>query len=256
MHFIDSHAHITDDNVYENIDEIIERAKRLNVTKIINICSNKESLDKGILLKEKYESIYLTAATSPHDVEKEGEDFFPLVEDACINKKIIAIGETGLDYFYEYSKKEIQKKFFIKYLLLAKKFNLPVIIHVRDAFLDLFSIADEFYQNKKALLHCFTGNESEAKEALSRGWYISFSGIVTFKKSENLRKVVKEIPMDKILIETDSPYLSPESKRGKRNEPSNVIEIAEFIAKIKNLSLKEVAKITYANTINFFSIKN
>jgi len=255
MDFFDSHAHLTDQDAYENLDEIIERAKMANITKIINICSDKISIEKGLLLTKKYNFIYTAAATSPHMVEKEGDFFFPVVENLAKNKKIVAIGETGLDYFYEYSNKEIQKKFLIKYFQLAKKYNLPVIIHARDAFLDLFSIADEFYyQNEKAVLHCFTGNEKEAKEILKRGWYISFSGIVTFKNNYTLRKVLKYIPMDKILIETDSPLLSPQSKRGKKNEPANLVEIAQYIANEKNIILEELAKITYENTSRCFSL--
>ncbi len=255
MDFIDSHAHLTDQNVYENLDEVVKRAKKANVTKIINICTDKDSLEKGLLLSEKYDFIYTAAATTPHLVETQGEDFFPIVEKAIIDKKIIAVGETGLDYYYEYSKKEVQKNFLIKYLLLAKKYNLPVIIHSREAFFDLFSIADKFYQNQKAVLHCFTGSQDEANEVLKRGWYISFSGIVTFKKSDELRNILKIIPLDKILIETDSPLLSPQSKRGKKNEPANLVEIAECVAKVKNLTLAGIAKITYDNTIRFFSLK-
>lgn len=255
MHFIDSHAHLTDGDGYDDLDKIIEKARVANVTRIINICSDKASLEKGLLLKDKYDFIYLAAATTPHDVEKDGVDFYPIVVDAAKNRKIIAIGETGLDYYYEYSKKEIQKKFLIKYFLLAREYNLPIIIHCRDAFLDLFSIADEFYNNKKALIHCFTGKEEEANEVLKRGWYISFSGIITFKNSENLGNIIKDTPIDRILIETDSPLLSPQSKRGKKNEPANLIEIAECIAKIKKISLQEVAKNTFANAVKFFSLK-
>jgi TatD DNase family protein len=254
MHFIDSHAHLTDQNVYENLPEVILRAKKANVSKIINICTDKDSLDKGLDLSEKYDFIYLSAASTPHDVEKNGEEFFKLVEKAIINKKLVAIGETGLDYHYELSKKQIQKKYLIEYLLLSKKYNLPIIFHVREAFSDLFSITDEFYKNQKALLHCFTGTLQESKQVLDRGWYLSFSGIVTFKKNDDLRNVLKTIPLDRILIETDSPLLAPQSKRGKKNEPANVVEIAECIAKVKNLSLEKIAEITYENTIKFFCL--
>ena len=255
MNFFDSHAHLTDEDAYENIDEIIKRAKDADVTKIVNICSNKVSFEKGRLLINKYGCVYNAAATPPHFVENEGDIFFPLVEDAAANKKIIAIGEIGLDYFYEYSHKDIQKKFLRKYLELAKKYDLPVIIHSRNAFSDLFSITDEIYINKKMLVHCFAGGEKEAKESLNRGWYISFSGIVTFKNNDELRKIVEIVPLDRILIETDSPLLAPQSKRGKRNEPANLVEIASVIAMIKKISLEEIAKITYQNAMRFFELK-
>lgn len=254
MHFVDSHCHLTDLDFFPNPFEVIERAKNAKVSKLVNVCSNQKSLEKATQLQKKYEFLYLAAATSPHDVEKEGLDFFPIVEGAAKDKKLIAIGETGLDYYYEYSKKEIQKKFFINYLLLAQKYYLPVIIHCRDAFEDLFSIMGEFYKSKKAILHCFTGKVEEAKEAINRGWYISFSGIVTFKNSNNLREVVNEVPIDKILIETDSPFLAPQTNRGKKNEPAFVIEVAECIAKVKGMDLKEVARVTTDNAMKIFSI--
>jgi TatD DNase family protein len=255
MNFFDSHAHLTDLNAYENIDEVIKRANIAKVTKIINICSNKTSLENGIKLNTKYNFIYNASSSSPHDVEKDGSSFFRVVEKAALDKKIIAIGESGLDYYYEHSKKEIQKDFLIKYLSLAKKYNLPIILHVRDAFLDAFKILDEHYINKKTLLHCFTGNSKEALDAISRGWFISFSGIVTFKNSQNLRDTLKLIPIEKILIETDSPFLAPQSIRGKKNEPAYVVEVAECIANVKNMTLEDVAKMTFENTVNFFGIR-
>jgi TatD DNase family protein len=259
MEFIDTHAHITmsgyDKKIKLDLDQVVKKAIKANVLKIINVCIDKASLEKGEILQKKYpENIYLAASTTPHDVEKEGHDFFPVVEKLAIEKKLVAIGEVGLDYFYEISKKEIQKKFFIKYLQLAEKTNLPVIIHCRDAFDDLFEMLDKNPQNKKVLLHCFTGSVEEAKEAVKRGYNISFSGIITFKKSTALQNVVKEIPLEKILIETDSPYLSPEGFRKFVNEPSYVLEVAKKIASIKNISLEEVAKITTFNAKNFFNI--
>ena len=168
-----------------------------------------------------------------------------------LNKKLIAIGETGLDYFYGFEKKEFQKLFFKNYLKLAKETNLPLVIHARDAFEDIFKVADEI-EHKRAVLHCFTGTKKEAKKVLDRGWLISFSGIITFKTSSDLRDVLKDIPIESILIETDAPLLSPQSKRGKKNEPSNIVETAEVIADIKNISLEEIAKITSDNANKFF----
>ncbi len=214
MNFIDSHAHLTMPALLKNVDEIVKRATKNNVKKIINICVDKKGLEEGLKLYEKYDFIFNAAACSPHDVEKEGDSFFIQVEDAIKNKKLIAIGETGLDYYYEHSKKEVQKKHFEEYLILAQRYKLPLIFHVREAFEDLFKITDEVFPKCKAILHCFTGSPEEAVQALDRGWLISFSGIITFKKSDLLREVVKMVPLDKILIETDSPYLAPQSRRG------------------------------------------
>lgn len=255
MFFFDSHAHLTDLEAYSDIDEVIQRAKRANVVKIINICSSPDSLEKGLLLSKKYDFIYTAAASDPHSVEKNGEEFLPVVERAALNKNIMAVGETGLDYFYEHSKRQTQKDFLIKHLLLAKKNDLRAIIHCRNAFLDLFQITDEYYRGQKALVHCFTGNEQEAKEVLKRGWFLSFSGIITYSNSGNLRNVLKNIPLDKILIETDSPLLSPQSKRGKKNEPANLVETAQCLARVKNISLEEAANKTYDNAMRCFSLE-
>lgn len=254
---IDSHAHLTSETLLPQAKDLIKRAKLAEVDLIINICTDQKSLEEGLKLQEAFlDSVRTTAATTPHDVEKEGETFFPIVAHVAKTKKIIAIGETGLDYFYEHSPKEMQQKFLSKYLELASKEKLPVIFHCRDAFADLFAIADAEYATFPALMHCFTGTLLDAKAALDRGWYLSFSGIVTFKKSEALRDVVKYVPLDRLLIETDAPYLAPESRRGKVNEPAFILETAEMIAKIKGLSLSEVGQITSQNTRNFFSLKS
>jgi len=169
-------------------------------------------------------------------------------------KKLIAIGETGLDYFYGLSKKDLQKKYLINYFRLAIKHKLPLILHCRDAFLDLFEIADKEFVDQKALLHCFTGTQKEVRNVLDRGWYVSFSGIITFKNSNDLIEIVKICPLDRILIETDSPLLAPQSKRGKLNEPAYVVETAQMIASIKNVSLEEIAKITFDNAMKFYQM--
>ena len=210
-------------------------------------------MKKGIDLKKRCPSIYNTAATTPHDVEIEGESFFPIVEQAAQKGQLSAIGETGLDYFYEHSKKDTQKKYLERYFDLATRTKLPVIFHCRDAFEDLFSMADQFYSLGPAVLHCFTGTLQEAKKVLDRGWYISFSGIITFKKSQALRDVVSYVPLERMLIETDSPYLAPQSKRGKLNEPSFIHETAEMIAQIKNCSVEQVGSTSSLNAKSFFS---
>ena len=193
------------------------------------------------------------AATTPHDVENEGEIFFPYVEKAILNNQLIAIGETGLDYFYEHSNRKCQQYFLERYLALAVSSKLPVVFHCRDAFNDLFSICDKIYAGNKALLHCFTGNLDEAKGVLDRGWFLSISGIATFKKSQELREVIKYTPMDRILIETDSPYLAPQSQRGKMNEPSFIVETARLISEVKNLEHDETIFTLAKNAELFFS---
>lgn len=252
--FIDSHAHLADERVYPIIDEILARAKTANVQTIINVCTDDISLDRGLELHKRYPWVLNAGATPPHDVINDGERLFPLFEKTALEGKLKAVGETGLDYFYHKETVEEQKELFIKYIKLALKCQLPLMIHCRDAFADLFSILDNEYGEKGGILHCFTGNISEAENLIKRGWYLSFSGIITYKKSEELREVVKIVPVEQILIETDAPYLSPQSKRGKTNEPSFLPETADQIAQLKGISLEECASITSANIRRAFKI--
>lgn len=255
---IDSHSHITSSILENDVLNIIERAKIENISKIINICTDVSTLEKGLKLADLYPHIYNTASTTPHDVEKEGESFFSVVERIAKEKKLVAIGETGLDYYYEHSPKEIQKKILKRYLHLAMEHQLPVVIHCREAFKDFFEILDEEYvvdnRHAKGVLHCFTGTVDEAYEVIKRGFYLSLSGIVTFKKSTVLREVAKIVPLNQLLIETDSPYLAPQSKRGKINEPSFLRETADFIAEIKGIDKKDLAKAIFDNANNLFNL--
>ncbi|MBS0604704.1 MAG: TatD family hydrolase [Verrucomicrobia bacterium] len=251
--YTDTHAHLTSEQILPLLGDVLQRAKQSGVAKIVNICTGKKSLEEGLVLHESHPWVYNAAATTPHDVEKEGEEFFPLVERAAASKKLVALGETGLDYFYEHSDKKVQQKFLLRYFSLALQTKLPLIFHCRDAFPDLFAMADGHFQGAPAVLHCFTGTLEEAKGVLDRGWFLSLSGIVTFKKSESLREVAKYVPLDRLFIETDSPYLAPQSNRGKPNEPSYISETAETIAFAKGVSVGELAKATEDNAERFFS---
>lgn len=250
--YIDSHAHLSSEELFQEASELLKRALAFGVEAIVNICTDKLTLQRGLILKDAHPEIFLAASSTPHDGGEEANLFFGEVEKAAKAKKLVAIGETGLDYYYEHISKEEQKKHLIKYFHLAKEVSLPIIFHCREAFADLFTLAEEEYPHSPALLHCFTGTVEEAKKVLDLGWYISFSGIITFKKSEALREVVKYVPLDRMMIETDAPYLAPNSKRGKVNEPSFVVETAEMIAKVKQSPLDLVAKHTKENAIKFF----
>jgi TatD DNase family protein len=247
---IDTHAHLTSPEIAHHVEEILQRAKQNGIEKIVNICTDAVSLEKGLLLSQRYPWVFNTAATTPHDVAEEGETFFPIVEHHV--GSLVALGETGLDYHYEHSPKEVQKKFLCRYLDLARQSKLPLIFHCRDAFSDLFALADA-QGVQRAILHCFTGTEEEARGCLDRGWLISISGIVTFKKSEALRATVAKIPLDRLVIETDTPYLAPQSQRGKLNEPGYIKETAQAVAQIKQVSVEEVAAATRHNAMQFFS---
>jgi len=252
--FLDSHAHLTCDPVFKDLDGILARAQKEDVDTIINICTDKTTLERGLELAKTCKWVHNSGATTPHDVEKEGDLYFHLFEKAARKGKLVAIGETGLDYYYEHSPKKLQQEFLVRYFSLAFECNLPVVIHCRDAFADLFTCAEKDFPKGKAVLHCFTGTLEEAKKGVDKGWLISFSGIITFKKSDALRHIVKEIPLNHILIETDTPYLAPQSKRGKSNEPSFIRETAQTIANVKGISIEEVAEITRKNAREFFRL--
>lgn len=248
---IDSHAHLTSPDVLPGIKGILQRAAVAGISHILNICTDPDTLRQGLLLAAERPFIKNAGATTPHDVAKEGETAFPMFEAAAREKKLSAIGETGLDYHYEHSPKDVQKRFMKRYLHLAASVHLPVIFHCRDAFADLFSLADAEYKGP-AVLHCFTGSVAEAEEVLKRGWYLSLSGIITFKKSEGLREVAKIVPLSQLLIETDTPYLAPQSHRGKPNEPAFLPETARCIADARRISVEEVARATAANAKKLF----
>lgn len=252
MRLIDTHAHLTSEALLPSLSQIVKRAKEAHLERIVNICTDPQTLKEGLLLAEKEVWISNAGATTPHDVEKEGESSFPFFEKAALDGKLVAIGETGLDYHYEHSSRKIQQEFLARYLDLAKSAGLPVIFHCRDAFFDLFEIADREAKGISAILHCFTGTKEEAKGAVDRGWMVSFSGIITFKKSEELRKTAAMVPNEHLLIETDSPYLAPQSRRGETNEPAFILESAKCLSEIKGISLEEMAEITAQNAERVF----
>lgn len=258
LEYFDSHAHLTSDAMFEDIDIVLKSAQAAGITQIVNICTDAMTLKRGLELSKKYPWVYNAAATTPHDVDKEGDEIFPLMAHHAKNGDLIAVGETGLDYYYTHSKPDTQKSFLRRYLQLALECNLPVIIHCREAFADFFEILDEEFivgnRHKPGVLHCFTGTVQEAEEVIKRGWYLSLSGIVTFKKSETLREVAKIVPLEQLLIETDSPYLAPNSHRGKRNEPSYLVETAALIAEVKGVSVDALASTTKRNTEILFSV--
>jgi TatD DNase family protein len=251
---IDAHAHLTDPTFRNDLPELLKRAQEAGVVAIVNICTDPEEVAFGLRLKQEFPWIYTVASTTPHDAEKEGEKHFAQMEQYAASGALVAIGETGLDYYHYSHTKEIQKYFLRKYLQMAKHCGLPIVIHCREAFEDLFKILDEEYQGLPGVLHCFTGTIAEAEEVIKRGWYVSFSGIVTFKKSIELQEVAKNIPLDRLLIETDAPYLAPLPFRSKRNEPAFLIETAKCVATLRGIPLTTLASATSENARALFRI--
>ncbi len=256
--FFDSHAHLTGSETFADLSAVLERARFAGVHNIMNICTDLPSLQKGLELSEQHNWIYQSAAITPHDIDKMDKNVFDIMADRARNKKLKAIGETGLDYHYDYSLPAAQKKMLSRFLQLALECELPIIIHCREAFKDLFEIIDCEYRLNggyaPGILHCFTGTIKEAEQVLERGWMLSLSGIVTFKKSVQLQAVAHMTPLNQLLIETDAPYLAPEGYRGKRNEPAFVIKTAQCIAQIKQCSIQEIATSSAQNAKTIFKL--
>jgi TatD DNase family protein len=249
---IDSHCHLDYEPLINNIDQILLNAKKNDITKLLTIGTSLESSKKVLDIINKYSNVYGAIGIHPNSTTGNLEKLDGILALKNNNKKIIAFGETGLDYFYKRSEKNDQIISFEKHIEFSIAENVPVIIHTRDADDDTISIIKKYYKKTNFLIHCFTGTLDFVKKLLDLNCIISFSGIITFKKSNNLRDVVKYVPLEKMLIETDSPYLSPDPFRGKSNEPANVKIVAETIASIKQISFGEVASSTTANFENFF----
>jgi TatD DNase family protein len=249
---IDSHCHLDYEPLINDINQILLNAKNNNISHLLTIGTGLDSSKKVYEIVEKYENIYGSIGIHPNSTTNNLADLNELLTIKKKSKKIIAFGETGLDYFYKRSEKKDQLYSFEKHIELAISERVPVIVHTRDADQDTLSVIKKNHLKTKFLIHCFTGSLEFAKKLLEFGCLISFSGIITFKKSSDLRSVVKYVPIEKMLIETDSPYLSPDPLRGKSNEPANVKIVAENVALIKDISFEDVANITSRNFKNFF----
>jgi TatD DNase family protein len=253
--FIDTHAHLFYPNFNGEVDQIIERAANAGVNYIIVPGTDLATSKKAIELAEKYDSVYAAVGIHPHDTAEWNDSFIDTLEEFSKHPKVVAIGEIGLDYYYDFSPKEIQIKAFKKQIELAIKVNLPIIVHNRESNEDLMGIIREYCDtNLRAQFHCFAGSAADAKELTMMGHFISFPGNITFKKSDDLREVLKSVGPQKILLETDAPFMTPVPYRGQRNEPSYVILVAEKIAEIFNINLDDVARMTNYNAYNLFGI--
>lgn len=259
MKFFDNHAHLDDEKFDEDREEIIEKIYKDEIDKFVSAGYSLESSKKSIELSKKYDFIYSTCGVSPNDIPQTEEELWKELDEikklAKENKKVVAIGEIGLDYHWNTENKELQKKAFIEQIKIANELNFPIQIHTRDAVMDTLEILKQNNVNKKGIFHCCPLNRELVKEGLKLGFYISFAGPVTFKNSKNANEIIEMVPNDKMLIETDSPYLSPEPFRGKRNDPRNVKLIAKKIAEVKNITIEKVANITYENAMGIFNLK-
>lgn len=253
MEFFDSHSHYNDEKFDEDRETIIKDTYNSGITRFMCIGYNVSQSKKAVEIAEKYQFIYATAGISPNDIEDYSTESLNEIEELCKKDKVLAVGEIGLDYYWNKENKELQKELFIKQIEIANRLNKPIVIHTRDAFIDTINILKENPVKEKGIFHCCPLNQELIKEGLKLGFYISFSGNITFKNAKS-EEAVKLVPDDKLLIETDSPYLSPEPFRGKRNDSRNVKFVAERIAKIKGISIEEVAKQTYENANKIYKL--
>tara|TARA_B100001094_G_scaffold136954_1_gene132630 strand:- start:73 stop:825 length:753 start_codon:yes stop_codon:yes gene_type:complete len=250
MELIDTHSHIYYDK-YTDINEVLDRARDNNISKIICVGVDIESSYKSITLAEKYDMIYATAGFHPHESKDAKKNYIKELENLLSHEKVVALGEIGLDFFYKHSDKETQINIFEEQLLLAKSMDIPCIIHNRESDKELINSINKT-KNNNGVVHCFASNLDLATELIKLGFHLSFTGLITFAKE--LKHVIENIPIEKIMVETDSPYLTPIPHRGKRNEPYMVKYIAMEIAKIKNIPFEQVATQTTKTAKKFFDI--
>lgn len=253
--FIDTHAHLFYDNFDGEVDQVIDRAKESGIDYIIVPATDIETARQVIALTEKYEMVYGAVGTHPHETKEWSSSLINEIENLTSHKKIVAIGEIGLDYYYDFSPKEKQIEAFKAQIDLALKLDLPIVVHNRDSDEDMMKIINSYCgSGLKAQFHCFNGSMENAVELMHMGYMISFTGNITFKKADQLREILKNIRIDQLLLETDSPFLTPEPNRGKRNEPSYVKYVAEKVAEVHGISLEDVGRITSYNAFRLFGV--
>jgi len=267
--FVDSHCHLDGPRFQSDRDQVLARAQQAGVAALLVIGNGDgpDDLDCALKLAENSApgpAIYATLGIHPHEARLASEEHFARMKQLARNPKVIAWGEIGLDYFYNHSPREVQRQVFIRQMELARDAELPIVIHCRpsessdDAWADCLLLIREHWASSGlgGVLHCFTGEKSHARTALDLGFVISFAGNVTYPKAENIREVVRMVPLDRMFIETDSPYLAPVPYRGKRNEPAFVVETARQLSELRGISREEVGRITSENFYRFFSLTN
>lgn len=251
---IDTHCHLDFPSFDPDRDAVIAHAKETGIDCIINIGSSLKGSQDSVTLAKKHDSIYATVGLHPHEADEIPADAVQLIESLAKNNKVVAIGEVGLDYYKNYSKPENQMPLFKALVGVAKKIDLPLVIHSRQAQADTLRVLKEAMPIR-AVVHCFAGDEIFLKACLDLGFFISYTCNITYKKAEELRQLVKITPLERLMLETDAPFLPPEGMRGKRNDPSYVKLLAQEVANLKGLTFDEVAKITTSNAINFFNLE-
>ncbi len=250
---IDSHAHLNDPAFTDDLEQVILQASEAGVDEIINVGYDLESSSYGIELAERFDRLWAVVGLHPHDAKTWTSQTEDALRKMVKHPKVLAIGETGLDFHYDNSPRNDQREVFRQQLALAREVDLPAVIHSRDAAQETLEIIKE-YSDVPCLLHCYSGSFEMAEEYIKLGCYFSFGGPITFKNANRLRNVVARMPLERVLIETDCPYLTPHPHRGKRNEPAYLLYTAEKLAEISGHTLEEIARITEENTRKFFRL--
>ena len=251
---IDTHAHLQWASFDKDREKVISRARKVDVKYIVNIGFDVNGNRKVIGLAEKHKGLYATVGIHPHNASQLNENVLDKLRKLSENPKVVAIGEIGLDYYRNLSPREAQKKAFEAQLFLAEELGLPVVIHDREAHADTLEMLSKFKGKINGIMHCFSGSREMAEQCVKSDFYISFAGPVTFPNSHKLHEIAKRIDLNKILLETDSPWLAPQEMRGKRNEPAFLIFIAKKIAKLKGISVDELAEATTENAKEIFQL--
>ena len=250
--YIDTHAHLYYDNLKNQLAKVVERAEAAGVTQIICVGTDLPSSETSISIAEKYDAVFATVGVHPHDAKDAPDDYLHQLRDLTSHSKVVAVGEMGLDYFRDFSPRNVQKEVFQSQLALARELDLPAVIHNRDADEDILKILEEV-RYEKSVLHCFSSNTEMAGRAISLGCLLSFTGNVTFGKNHT-ESVLLTTPLNRIMLETDCPFMTPVPNRGKLNEPANILHIAQWIARIKRIDVSEVAESTTSTAQFFFNL--
>lgn len=251
----DTHAHYDDESFDKDRDELLESMEAGGVGRIVNISAGMESAKASVLLAEKYDFIYASTGVHPEEIGKLTDADIETLKEISSNDKVVAIGEIGLDYHYDEPSKELQKEWFVKQLELARDVKFPVIIHSRDAANDTLQIMQEHHAEEiGGVVHCFSYGWDMAKIYLDMGFYLGVGGVVTFKNGKKLKEVVEKMPLERIVLETDAPYLAPEPNRGTRNTSLNLHDVVDVVAEIKGISTEEVERVTWDNACKMYML--
>lgn len=254
MNLVDSHCHLDNPKFAADFEGLMARAKQAGVNRMLSIGTGEGPADMDCALKvaSRYENVFATAGVHPHDAAKASPQSFNWLAELVQEKKCLAVGEIGLDFHYDFAPRDVQRNVFAQQLVIARQAEKPVIIHTREAWDETAELLRENWQGRTGIFHCFTGTAEQATEAVELGFYLGIGGVLTFPKSDALREAVRRAPMDRLILETDAPYLAPVPHRGKQNEPSFTALTAQKLAEVRGCSLEEIAQQTTRNFDTLF----